>query len=109
MLQGWRQGVDHHPREVAAMTPAPCFVGIDVAQAELVVCVQPSGETWSVLNAEPALSQLADRLTTLQPTLVVLEATGKLELPAATALAAAQLPVAVVNPRQVRDYARATG
>jgi len=84
-------------------------VGIDVAKAELVVGVRPSGERWTEANDEAGVRALAQRLTALGPELVVLEATGGYELLAAAGLAAAGLPVAVVNPRQVRDFARATG
>jgi transposase len=84
-------------------------VGIDVAQAHLDVAVRPSGQAWRTSTAEADLAQLATQLTDLAPTLVVLEATGGLERPAVAALAAAGLPVTVVNPRQVRDFAKATG
>ena len=85
------------------------FVGIDVAKAFLDVAVRPSGETWRVGNEEAASAALVVRLRALAPTLIVLEATGGLEWPITAALAAAGLPVVVVNPRQVRDFARATG
>lgn len=85
------------------------FIGIDVAKAELVVAARPSGERWTVANDEAGVRALAARLAAAAPELVVLEATGGCELLAAAALAAAGLPVAVVNPRQVRDFARATG
>lgn len=85
------------------------FVGIDVAQQDLVVSVRPTGETWTVRNGEEGLRDLVTRLTTLAPTRVVLEATGGYEMLCAAALAAAGLPVVVANPRQVRDFARATG
>jgi transposase len=84
-------------------------VGIDVAKAELVVAVRPTGETWAVTNDEPGAAALAARLQREVPEFVVLEATGGYELLAVAALAAAGLPVAVVNPRQVRDFAKATG
>jgi transposase len=87
----------------------PTWVGIDVAKAHLDVAVQPSGEAWRVANAEPAFAELTARLQAVAPRLIVLEGTGGLELPVAAALGAAGLPVAVVNPRQVRDFARATG
>ena len=83
------------------------FIGIDVAKAELVVAARPSGERWTVANDEAGGRALAARLVAAAPELVVLEATGGCELLAAAALAAAGLPVAVVNPRQVRDFARA--
>jgi transposase len=85
------------------------FVGIDVAKAFLDVAVRPSGEAWRVDNKEAASAALVLRLRALAPTLIVLEATGGLERPITAALAAAGLPVVVVNPRQVRDFARATG
>ena len=85
------------------------LIGIDVAKAELVVAARPSGERWTVANDEAGVRALAARLAAAAPELVVLEATGGCELLAAAALAAAGLPVAVVNPRQVRDFARATG
>jgi transposase len=85
------------------------FVGIDVAKAELVVAVHPSGERWIVPNDERGVRTLVDRLRGAPPTLIVLEATGGYELLGVAALAAVELPVVVVNPRQVRDFARATG
>jgi transposase len=85
------------------------LVGIDVAKAELVVAVRPSGERWSVANDGRGVGTLVERLRALTPALIVLEATGGYELLAVAGLAAAALPVVVVNPRQVRDFARATG
>lgn len=85
------------------------YVGIDVSKATLDVGVRPSSQAWSVPNEEQGISSLVSRLKTMDPTLVVLEATGGLELPAVAALGAAGLPVVVVNPRQVRDFAKATG
>ena len=85
------------------------FVGIDVAKAELVVAERPSGARWVVSNDEPGIRGLTQRLRADPPTLIVLEATGGYELGAVGGLAAAGLPVVVVNPRQVRDFARATG
>jgi len=89
--------------------PAAQFVGIDVSKHQLDIAVRPSGETWTVAHHEAGLSALVARLRELAPTLIVLEATGGLEVPLAGALATAALPVAVVNPRQVRDFARSTG
>lgn len=84
-------------------------VGIDVAKAALDVALHPSGETWRVSNDEAGIAPLVARLKALAPTVVVLEASGGLEWPVAAALGTAGLPVAVVNPRQVRDFAKATG
>jgi transposase len=91
------------------MTSEGIFVGIDVSRASLEVAICPTGEEWSVSNHERAISKLVARLNRLSPTLVILEATGGLELPLVGALATAPLPVAVINPRQVRNFARATG
>jgi transposase len=85
------------------------FIGIDVAKAELVVGVRPTSDGWTVVNDAAGVRDLIERLLALGPTLIVLEATGGYELLCVAALAAADLPVVVVNPRQVRDFARATG
>jgi transposase len=85
------------------------FVGIDVAKAELVVSVLPSAERFTVANDERGIRTLVERLQGLSPQLIVLESTGGYELLAVAGLAAAALPVLVVNPRQVRDFAKATG
>ena len=85
------------------------FVGIDVAKAELEIAVDPVGEGWSVTNDTSGIGKLVRRLTKVEPALVVLEATGGYQRDATLALAAAGLPVVVVNPRQVRDFARSTG
>ena len=86
-----------------------CFVGLDVAKAQLDVAIRPSGEQWSIANDEAGIAQLVARVRALHPFLVVAEATGGFERAAIAALAAAGLPVVVANPRQVRDFARATG
>jgi transposase len=91
------------------MVNVPCFIGIDVAKAQLDIAIRPSGERWAVPNDASGVTMLVDRVQALQPTLIVLEATGGLERAATVALATAGLPVVVVNPRQVRDFARATG
>ncbi len=91
------------------MPPTPCFVGIDVAKSRLDVAARPRGEQWSTTNDAVGVAALVTRLHDLQPTLVVLEATGGYERPLTAALAGAGLPVAVVNPRQARDFAKATG
>lgn len=88
--------------------PAVC-VGIDVAQATLDLALRPTGERWTLANAEPAIQSLVQALRPHAPSLIVLEATGGFEHAVVAALAAAGLPVVVANPRQVRDLARATG
>ncbi len=91
------------------MAGAPCYVGVDVAKVGLDIAVRPGGDRWSTANDAESVAALVTRQHDLQPTLVVLEATGGYERPLAAALASAGLPVAVVNPRQARDFARATG
>ncbi len=85
------------------------FIGIDVSKDRLDVHVRPSDEAFAVARDGVGLAALVERLGALDPRLVVLEATGGFELTVAAALAAAGMPLAVVNPRQIRDFARATG
>ena len=87
----------------------PTCVGIDVSKGTLDIATLPAGEAWTVANDAGAIDALVDRLAALTPALVVLEASGKYEAPCAAALAAAGIPVAVVNPRQTRDFAKSTG
>lgn len=90
-------------------TRAEKFVGIDVSKSTLDVCIEPEGQTLHVAYDETGISQIVDCLKEVGPTLIVLEATGGLEVRIATALASKGLPVAVINPRQARDFAKATG
>ncbi len=85
------------------------YVGIDVAKAQVDVAVRPGGDRREVSNDPAGIAALVAQMQQLNPAALVLEATGGLELPLVAALAAASLPVVVVNPRQVRDFARATG
>ncbi|MGH7372668.1 MAG: IS110 family transposase [Candidatus Rokuibacteriota bacterium] len=85
------------------------FVGIDVAKLHVDVHVHPTDESVRVTRDDAGLGELVARLARLAPALVVLEATGGYEIAVAAALGSAGLPVAVVNPRQIRDFARATG
>lgn len=91
------------------MSSSPCFVGIDVAKDDLEIALRPTEDAWTVAHDPARLEALTRRLARLEPRLIVLEATGGYEAPVAAALSTADLPVAVVNPRQVRDFARATG
>jgi transposase len=84
-------------------------IGIDVAKAELEIAVRLSGERWTAANEASGIRELVARLTKLAPVRIVLEATGGYELALVGALAMAGLPLVVVNPRQVRDFAKATG
>jgi transposase len=88
---------------------APTFVGIDVAKDRLDVHLRPADEAFALSRDGAGLEALVERLMALAPTLVVLEATGGFEVVVAGALAAAELPLVVVNPRQIRAFARATG
>lgn len=85
------------------------FVGIDIAKGQLDVAVRPGDEVFRVANDEQGLKELLKRLRRLKPERVVLEASGGLEMAVVATLSAARLPLVVVNPRQVRDFARATG
>jgi transposase len=85
------------------------FVGIDVAKDRLDVHVRPSGEAFAVARDGEGLMALLERLRALEPALIVLEATGGFETTVAAAVAGAGLPLAIVNPRQIRDFARAIG
>jgi transposase len=84
-------------------------IGIDVSQATLDVAVFPTGEQWQVSNDDVGIGPLVERLTALAPDRIVLEATAGYELPLLAALGSAGMPVVAANPRQVRDFARATG
>jgi transposase len=85
------------------------FVGIDVAKATLDLASRPDGTVLCVPNDEAGIAQLVMHVRQTEPALIVLEATGGREAPVAAALATAGLAVAIVNPRQVRDFAKATG
>jgi transposase len=85
------------------------FVGIDVSKARLDVAVHAPPSYWQVANTEQGIAELVQRLQALTPTRIVLEATGGFELPLVAGLMHARLPLHVLNPRRVRDFARATG
>jgi transposase len=85
------------------------YIGIDVSGSALDVAIHDTTEHFRVDNEPVAIEQLVQRLIALSPTLIVMEATGKLELAVLRALCEGGLPAVAVNPRQVRDFARATG
>lgn len=85
------------------------FAGIDVSKDRLEVGIQPESDIFSVTNDEGGIRDVVERLAKLNLTLVVVEATGGFETEVVAALAAAGIPVAVINPRQARDFAKATG
>jgi len=84
------------------------YVGIDVAQDQLDIATT-ADQTWSVKHHPRAMAALARRLQKLSPARIIVESSGKLEQELVVVLAEAKLPVVVVNPRQVRDFAKATG
>ena len=84
-------------------------VGIDVSKDRLDVHVRPGGQAFAVARDGKGLEELVERLGTFSPTLVALEATGGFETVVAAALASAKLPVVVVNPAQIRAFAKALG
>jgi transposase len=88
---------------------AEVFIGIDVARDSLEVAVRPTGQQWRVANTTAGIAELLVGVRAPRPTLIVLEATGGLELPLLGVLGSAGLPVVAVNPRQVRDFAKAVG
>ena len=85
------------------------YIGIDLSKASIDVAIRPEGIAWQADYDEAGIDGLVSRLARLNPAMILLEATGGLELPLVSALAASDLPVVVVNPRQVRDFAKATG
>jgi transposase len=85
------------------------FIGIDVSKSTLDVCIEPVGQALHITYDEAGIGDIVSRLKEIRPTLVVIEATGGLEVRIATELASKGLPVAVINPRQARDFAKATG
>ncbi len=85
------------------------FVGIDVSKGTLDICIEPAGEALHVDYDDKSVRQIVRRLVELVPTLIVVEATGGLEMRLVGELAAKGLPVAIINPRQARDFAKATG
>ena len=91
------------------MSDQPVFVGIDVGKDWLDVARHSSDEVQRFGNDERGIQELVASLKKLRPRLVVLEATGGFEFPAAAALAAVEIPVVIVNPRQTRDFAKSTG
>lgn len=93
----------------APMTGLAVCVCIDVSKATLDLALRPTGERWTLANDEAAIQSLVQDLRPRAPSLIVLEATGGFEHAVVAALAAGGLPVVVANPRQVRDFARATG
>ena len=96
-------------REEESLEAESPYVGIDVSKNQLDIAVRPAGDTWSMPNDVSGITEVVQGLAQLHPALVVLEATGGLQMPLAAALATAGLPLAMVNPRQVRDFARAIG
>lgn len=91
------------------MQESASFVGIDVAKGHLEIAVRPTDQRWQMANDAAGIAQLLERLHGLPEPLVVVEATGGMEVAVVSSLADAGVPLVVMNPRQVRDFARATG
>ena len=91
------------------MSGGTVFAGIDVSKAYLDVAVRPRGVEWRSPNTDTGARQVAAQLKDLHPDLIVLEATGGMESTVTSALAVLGMPIVVVNPRQVRDFAKSTG
>lgn len=100
--QGWE--LEEH-----AMAKQERFIGIDVSKNTLDVHVLPDGQDLVFQNDPDGIKALCKKIGKLRPTLIVLEATGGLQIPAATALGLKKQPIVVINPRQARDFAKATG
>jgi transposase len=100
---------DNIVKEDCLLEASLTFVGIDVSKAQLDVGIRPSGQTLSVPNDKTGIKVLVQHFEKLKPTLVVLESTGGLERQVMLALIAAEISVVMVNPRQIRDFAKSTG
>ncbi|MFZ9886547.1 MAG: IS110 family transposase [Myxococcota bacterium] len=85
------------------------IVGVDVAKKHIDIYVEPVGERFRADLNDASLPTIVERMAAMRPEMVVMEATGGYERPLACSLAAAKVPVAVVNPRQIRDFARSMG
>lgn len=91
------------------MKSSEVFVGVDVSKAALDVCVIPKKQEWRVSNDDAGIRDVVKRLKAMRPSRIVMEATGGYQVPLSVALAGAGLPVVVMNPRQVRDFAKSRG
>ncbi|MDP6494577.1 MAG: IS110 family transposase [Dehalococcoidia bacterium] len=114
-MQGWACGGEYQYSKGGAVISRTeqdeerTFVGIDVSGKHLDMAVRPTGEHGQFSNDREGIAQIVECLVALGPSGVVLEATGGLEIPVSAELQVASLAVSVVNPRQVRDFARAVG
>jgi transposase len=104
-----RDRIEKNSREEMERTQTPQYVGIDISKAHLDIGISSGGEGWRETNTGDGIERVVEKVKGVQPELIVLEATGGYEAEIATALALAGLPVAVVNPRQVRDFAKSLG
>jgi transposase len=91
------------------MNTEKVYVGIDIGKERMDVAVHSSNKQWSFSNNEPGIAEAVKAISEVSPALVVLEATGNLQVSLVAALAVAGITPAVVNPRQIRDFAKATG
>jgi len=89
--------------------PIEIFAGIDISEKELVISIRPTNEHFQVSNDEKGRQECVERFKKALPTLIVLEATGGLEKAIMRELIGASLPAVAINPKQGRDFAKATG
>src|SRR5688500_19754876 len=108
-MQGRAEATRHPPRKTGTMTLRVEYVGIDVSKKKLDVVTLHGGKHRTVSNDEEGHKSIREQMMKLRPKLIVMEATGGYERELAIALVLAGLPVAVVNPRHVRDFAKAMG
>jgi transposase len=94
---------------MTASNTSPCFIGIDVSKAHLDIAVRPTGDHWQVDNTQEGIATLVEKFRPVAPIRIVLEATGGFETACTAVLVAAGFPVAVINPRQGRDFAKSLG
>ena len=85
------------------------FVGLDVKAAGIHAVVRPTGEHWETARHDRGIAETSERLQSIHPTLVVMEANGNFELPVAGTLATMGLPFALIPPHNIREFAKATG
>jgi len=85
------------------------FVGLNATSQSIDIVIRPTGETWSTEFADESIEETAEKLKFIEPELVVMEATGTYELPVAGVFATVGVPFAVINPRSIREFARAVG
>jgi transposase len=95
--------------DMADKVESKVYVGIDVSKVTLDIALRPSGERWQVENNNEGITDLVERMKSLKPASIVLEATGGYETAVAVSMSVINLPIAVINPRHARDFAKSLG